>query len=263
MKNILLIVLIVSCPGKAQSQNASMFDAEGATYYEITNCKPHTTLLFHDEEGGGQLIRTVNLGLDGHCIAQGTKEFRPAMVFNKGNGKTYFFDKKEFVLDNLSVYTTGNFTTFQWEANITSGNEIDFEVPAGKDGTHFMAVETIKGSNFEGSHLYRFDGTFNYYRLKVINKQTGVRYLSKVKTLKSTNIVSVYPTNVKDRLTIEIPSEFIGSNYKILNGQGQAISEGVLNDVVNSIMVTDLAAGLYIVEMGNENSKVTKRFIKS
>ncbi len=71
--------------------------------------------------------------------------------------------------------------------------------------------------------------------------------------------IKIYPNPVKGNL-LNVSTFVDNLDYKIYNTLGQIVVKGQLR--TNNINVSELEAALYIVEFSNENTKITKRFIK-
>jgi hypothetical protein len=73
------------------------------------------------------------------------------------------------------------------------------------------------------------------------------------------NEVKLYPNPVKDG-NLFISSETVYSQFRIINVMGQVVQTGTLTE--NTINVSSLTTGTYLLELVNETSSETKRFIK-
>ncbi|UPQ80701.1 GEVED domain-containing protein [Flavobacterium azooxidireducens] len=71
--------------------------------------------------------------------------------------------------------------------------------------------------------------------------------------------ITLYPNPVKDGL-VYISSETNFTSYRIINLMGQVVATGKLD--ANSISVSSLASGTYLLEVSNNENVDTKRFIK-
>jgi chitodextrinase len=79
-----------------------------------------------------------------------------------------------------------------------------------------------------------------------------------IEPIASSNI-KLYPNPVKDG-NLFISSETIYSQFRIINVMGQVVQTGTLSE--NIINVSSLTTGTYLLELVNETSSETKRFIK-
>lgn len=71
--------------------------------------------------------------------------------------------------------------------------------------------------------------------------------------------ITLYPNPVKDGL-VYISSETTFTSYRIINLMGQVVTAGKLE--ANSVSVSSLASGTYLLEVSNNEKVDTKRFIK-
>ena len=71
--------------------------------------------------------------------------------------------------------------------------------------------------------------------------------------------ITLYPNPVKDGL-VYISSETNFTTYRIINLMGQVVANGKLD--TNSVSVSSLASGTYLLEVSNNEKVDTKRFIK-
>ena len=74
--------------------------------------------------------------------------------------------------------------------------------------------------------------------------------------------ISIFPNPAKSALTIQFSEYNNSESIQILNVQGQLVKQVKLelnhNNISNSIDVSDLASGLYILKAGN----ISTRFVK-
>src|SRR5690606_37376683 len=71
--------------------------------------------------------------------------------------------------------------------------------------------------------------------------------------------ITLYPNPVKDGF-LYISSETNFTSYRIINLMGQVVATGKLD--TNSVSVSSLASGTYLLEVSNNENVDTKRFIK-
>ena len=75
-----------------------------------------------------------------------------------------------------------------------------------------------------------------------------------------TNSITVYPNPVESDLNIKVSGDNANLSFRVLNLLGQQAANGKLNN--NSIDVSNLKAGMYILELRGSTTKGVKRFIK-
>lgn len=74
------------------------------------------------------------------------------------------------------------------------------------------------------------------------------------------NEIIIYPNPTKDILNFSLPETNTATAYEIYNLLGEKVSYGVLNS--NSISVSNLANGIYIVKLNTSEGVLTEKFIK-
>ena len=72
-------------------------------------------------------------------------------------------------------------------------------------------------------------------------------------------IVSLYPNPTRDILNIETNSA-TKLNYTVINYLGQVVKSGSIEN--NSLNVSNLNAGVYILQINDGQKSITKKFIK-
>ena len=78
----------------------------------------------------------------------------------------------------------------------------------------------------------------------------------------SVNEIHIYPNPASDYLYIDIPRDYIGATYEILNLNGQILTDGVLNGNAISLKNNNISAGKYILLVRKKGKTKTLPFIK-
>ena len=78
----------------------------------------------------------------------------------------------------------------------------------------------------------------------------------------SVNEIHIYPNPASDYLYIDIPRDYIGATYEILNLNGQILTEGVLNGNAISLKNNNISAGKYILLVRKKGKTKALPFIK-
>jgi chitodextrinase len=99
-------------------------------------------------------------------------------------------------------------------------------------------------------------GEVEDYTVNIVS--TGREGEVTIEPIASSNII-LYPNPVKDGILF-ISSETVYSQFRIINVMGQVVQTGTLSE--NTINVSSLTTGTYLLELVNETSSETKRFIK-
>ena len=75
--------------------------------------------------------------------------------------------------------------------------------------------------------------------------------------------LKIYPNPSKDLVTIDLPSELEnGINITVLDSQGKQIQTQVINAANNTLNVSNWQAGVYLIEITHDDSRIVKRFVK-
>jgi hypothetical protein len=64
--------------------------------------------------------------------------------------------------------------------------------------------------------------------------------------------INLYPNPTKNLVTVAIPTELVNSNYSLIDQAGRTVMTGVLNNLNNSLDISALAKGLYIMQVGEQ-----------
>ncbi len=75
--------------------------------------------------------------------------------------------------------------------------------------------------------------------------------------------LKVYPNPTQDLVTINLPSELKNDvNITVLDYQGKQMLTQAINSESNTLNVSGLQAGVYLIEITHEDSRIVKRFVK-
>ncbi|MGB3949171.1 MAG: T9SS type A sorting domain-containing protein [Bacteroidia bacterium] len=69
----------------------------------------------------------------------------------------------------------------------------------------------------------------------------------------------VYPSPATDIITIEVSSDLIGKKYAVTDEQGKLLISGKLTSEKSTVRLNEFAAGIYIVQINNQNKKIVKK----
>lgn len=148
-------------------------------------------------------------------------------------------------------------------------NEVNlsrYELEKSADGIHFEFMERVNAANRSGINNYSgIDPTpakgFNYYRLKQFDIDGSFTYSNVAKVnFEGQLTLSISPNPVKDKLVI---SEAVaGDVIRIFDVQGKALRSYQVRSVNEPISIAGLPAGVYALQLLNNNSLQTIQFIK-
>lgn len=75
--------------------------------------------------------------------------------------------------------------------------------------------------------------------------------------------LKVYPNPSKEIVTIDLPAQIEKDvNITVLNAQGTQVQSQVINAENNTLNVSGLQAGVYLIQITYDDSRVVKRFVK-
>ena len=144
-----------------------------------------------------------------------------------------------FVGTARGLYSSSNPSTQDWVRE--APNQIGFAL--------------VSSLSYRHSDNHLLIGTFgNGIYEAVLSPSLGVNELDDI-----SNLIRLYPNPAVSNLNIKFPGNNIDLSYNILNLLGQQIVRGDLNN--NSIDVSNLKTGMYIIELTGHNKKGIKRFI--
>ena len=153
---------------------------------------------------------------------------------------------------------TYNILHWQTAAEI---NNAYFEIQRSSDGKVFQRIgEQIRGSgtsNMINNYSFQdmtFSGDINYYRLKQVDLD-GKFSMSRIIAISNKKMMSLYPNPVTNELFINTSvKEF---TYQITDINGRKIRKGTSLSS-NSIKVSDLSAGIYLITFNGQVLKFVK-----
>jgi hypothetical protein len=138
-------------------------------------------------------------------------------------------------------------------------NNLGFDIERSQDGLNFQTITRVKGKNKPSTYQYVDDAVYNttYYRLKQIDNDGKTSY-SQIVNVEQKGIkkgLKVYPTLVSSNI-LNVDTEGVSSDYNIYNLMGQIVKTGKTGQ---SIEVSDLVKGTYIIKVGAESAKFVKQ----
>ena len=206
--------------------------------------------------------------------------------FHSSQGDNMSLDLVKFFNTQVLPVSLISFTgAKQGSSNVlywTTANEINnkgFEIQRSADGVTFTDLDFVSskaaGGNSSNSLSYEYTdnspltGT-NYYRLKQIDNNGNVTYSTVVvltRTVKNVQIVSIAPNIVTNQTILSLVTGKEGNvSIRIVDAIGRVLSVKTeyLNSGNNSILLNlgYLAAGMYNLQVIDEDTVVSQRFIK-
>ncbi len=173
---------------------------------------------------------------------------------------------------SFTATTVKNNALLKWQ----TANEVNvshFEIYYSNNGFDWYKAGEISANNKpsnEYSYFYQgLDEGVNYFRIKEVDKD-GHYNFSMIKTISSgnaTNSLFVSPTPVRKNQVFTITSDLFKKGnclVTIIGGNGVRYQQQKVSETSNSINISlnsFITAGLYYVEVVNENIKQTRKFI--
>jgi uncharacterized repeat protein (TIGR01451 family) len=99
--------------------------------------------------------------------------------------------------------------------------------------------------------------------LHTINDQLQVINTTEVNELiVDGQMIRIFPNPTTNQINIQIPIEFMGSAYSIVNSMGKTIMTGKFNSENSTINLNNLSSGIYMIKIGKD-SRHTFKIIKN
>jgi hypothetical protein len=142
----------------------------------------------------------------------------------------------------IAQITTDGVLTF--ELNVTIGtpdNDVQYYVPKNPGTSSAGTLEILNTS-------------------LMYSPTTGIQNAPK----KNSSLVSVYPNPTSDKLNLKINTQATNSGdyYKIYNAIGNMIEQNSIQNSKGGINLSNVASGLYFIEVSVNGVKSTQKFIK-
>lgn len=169
-------------------------------------------------------------------------------------------------LDYFNAIKKVNSVLLEWKT-ITEINNDFFTVERSLDGKNWETLITEKGQGNSTTERYYskidwspFNGT-SYYRLRQtdFNGKSTTHGMQAINREKS-SVVRIYPNPAKNEIIIDIDQHEALINIKDLFGN--LIYYGSQYSVSNSIDISHLKPGVYIVEVNQKNNSTIRRLVK-
>lgn len=142
-----------------------------------------------------------------------------------------------------------------------------YEVEKSADGLHFSKTGTVFSVNSIPLHIYSIVDNqpvegWNYYRLRVVDRQQHPYYTPVVKTLMGkAGTVRVYPNPAEKEIKIILPSRST-TDISIVNYAGQVVNKVRTDQLSLTINIETLSPGIYFVYIRNSRQAIVQSFNK-
>jgi len=266
MKKILLLVAIFAISFAANAQLVSedfesdtVMPANWSTYTPTYDANAGNTFKWHYNEYGGNGCMRASAFSGGNYETEQWL-ITPAFSTQGLNDIQLAFrnEKAQYAGNDLQVFVSTNY----------DGDSLNF---ANASWTEVTGLNLSTGTYEWVESISDISSTANndvvYVGFKYTSTATegAVWDVDSVVITGSTNIntvaqplVSVYPNPTSDYIFLNVNS--VNNDVTIINNVGQIIMQQ--NNVRNSVNVSDLQAGAYMVIIENENGRTVKKFLK-
>ncbi|MBK8144251.1 MAG: T9SS type A sorting domain-containing protein [Bacteroidetes bacterium] len=274
-KSIIIIAVLLSCISTkiVAQENVVFFQVEKENYLQFENFVPNTLFECYSTVSGGKLMRNILINSAGEALHKFDFEHTPSFVLNRkspvntmGTNRVQQLDYKEFVAKNISMKVIGQQVQINWEAQVASGNIIEFQVVKEyKDGITKIA-KTYGGHIGSDFSKYDFSEPHNQnvsYRLQIMKEGKKLRYsTSKLMPSLPPNNIKVYPTICSDKLFVDFEILNIACDYTLTDIMGKFVQKGQFFDKSNTLDIHNLASGNYIIIMGYGKERYSVKIAK-
>ncbi|OWP62776.1 hypothetical protein CDA63_12770 [Hymenobacter amundsenii] len=172
-------------------------------------------------------------------------------------------------LVSFSAKVNGSQVALRWETASELNNK-QFEVERSRDGRSFTTILTRagQGTTSAGTTYNEVDrqplNGLGYYRLKQVDRDGKTTYSTPVAVnLLKAGEINMYPNPVSDQLTITVggaPTE--GTVVTVTDLTGRVLSTQKLR-ADGKLDMSTLRTGIYLVTVGEGNTKVTRRVVRN
>lgn len=234
---------------------------------------------FSSGTGFNTSVNTIAIQPDGKIVVGGSFTMYNSVTANRivrlntdGSQDTTFVIGTGFndyvstltIAPDGKIVAGGNFIAYKGTgavklARINTDGTLDstFNTNSGFDNTVDTIAIQQDGEVLVGGNFNKYKNIQSNFFLRLIGDQTSLSSPSPV--LAESNTFVLYPNPVDDVLKVVV-SDNTNNSFKMYNLLGAEVKSGILNQ--NEINVSNLRSGVYILEIKNEQGKMTKKFIK-
>lgn len=194
----------------------------------------------------------------------------------------YSFLERRFTLGTYSKFNAlpvkllyftaiadGNRVRLNWEA-ANEQQTVKYEIEKSLTTSNYVKIGTVLSRQLSQSAYLDFDNSpatgWNYYRLKIIDKQGNFTYsdIRRVKFEKGLEQVKIFPVPATTELNIQLPTSYVNkAQLQVIAVDGKFIATMKPSSNMVVLNVQPLAAATYFLVITKEDgSKETYRFVK-
>ena len=171
-------------------------------------------------------------------------------------------------LTSITANNFGNRNRIDW-MTVEEKNAQQFELQRSSNAYEFAAIAQVNAAGRAHSYSYWDENPLkgmNYYRLKMYDKNGQYSYSEVVKALVSGDgafLVEAYPNPVSEDLTVKVTgSQGANAEIQVTDVTGKTIKLIKMNGNVETISMSGLANGIYMIKYTDDNRTETLRVNK-
>lgn len=149
--------------------------------------------------------------------------------------------------------TNGNLDT-----TFSSDGKMVLSMAIYNDGIESMYIQP-DGKMLFGGYSQADNSSSTEYVLFRLNTTT----LSTSESFLDQSQIKIFPNPTNSNITVDIKEELINSNIFITNLQGQTLRQSKLSSIIESIDLSELASGIYILTLQKEDKRYSQKIIKN
>jgi type IX secretion system substrate protein len=235
------------------------------------------------------MVTSHYINTSNFSVRIGGKATGPINISSGGRENSLYF--KSFSYTNPIIGTLPiELESFNAQLNNSSAVGLKWVTSSEMNANNFVVERSTNGTDFtdqalvftkEGNSIADRDYAFTdnissinsniiYYRLKMVDNNGEFKYSNiALIRLQEENQISLvtFPNPAVNQLNITIPTEWQNKTiaYSMYNLNGNLVNQKINNSAgqTETFNISNLPAGLYLVEVNNGNTKSIQRFIKA
>ncbi len=201
----------------------------------------------------------------------------PLSVVQPTNAYVDAFKGTAGLSDNFIVTVAPSSTNIVWATDLGGTNDEGFNTGNGSglidiNKLNILHITGVTLSNtlfplYTGpiANTY-FDGTYNGNEDVTVTRfyLYPINFVNYIKD--ATNDIAeftAYPNPTQNIINVKLLSNNTKANYTIYNTMGQVVKQGVFENELNEVELSNLAQGMYLIEVTQKNKKTVVKFIKN
>jgi hypothetical protein len=167
-------------------------------------------------------------------------------------------------LSGFTAVKQNNSVRISW----TTSEEInakEFQVERSTDGRTYQKIGTVSAQGAASSYSFidaQPNKGNNFYRLRMVDldNKTELSRVVKINFEKSYT-VSLSPNPAKSVLNISITNSSAKFNFEIADMNGRVVRSGIISNQSNTVDISALSKGVYLVKLRTDNEVYTEKLI--